>query len=267
VVKPYTADVYDTLFRGNTGGISHISVREATANNPECPNYNPELPTTWLVPWDMAALYGDTMRDHLPSADLEFIDESERPSRESIMNTDWNESDTGYIMVGNLSYPREHHKKFRDYPPAPYKRPIQWEELPPHVRKSQRNKAQFEAGQMCPYHTGGTEGKDGTYQCTCRLITDLKPHQATLHVRLLKHYLELGCEFEIQKVIRFGQSEVLRSYIDLNDSHRRPAISRINELTEYLSTRSSAKERVKLTEEKEKRCRPRRKQHSTKLRL
>jgi len=61
VVKPYTADVYDTLFRGNTGGISHITVREATANNPECPNYNPELPTTWLVPWDMAALYGDTM--------------------------------------------------------------------------------------------------------------------------------------------------------------------------------------------------------------
>jgi len=170
------------------------------------------------------------------------------------MNTEWNESDTGYIMVGNISYPREHHNKFKDYPPAPYKRPIQWEELPAHVRKSLRNKAHFEAGQKCPYHTGGTEGKDGTYQCKCRLITDLNPHEATLHVRLLKHYLEIGCEFKIQKVIRFGQSEVLRSYIDLNASHRRPAIARINELTDYLSTRSSAKERVKLSEEKEKRC-------------
>jgi len=98
------------------GGIATISHRYARANNPLVKGYDLSKPTSFMLYADANNLYGGAMSAPLPVGNFRFLTERE--------NTDFNlvviavNSDTGYIIECDLTYPKSLHHLHNDYPMA-----------------------------------------------------------------------------------------------------------------------------------------------------
>ena len=121
-------DMVEGLIRG---GVSSIyNKRLAVANNKYLPNFDPKQPSTFIVMIDANNLYGGIMEKFpLPLNDFEFTDQKWEPEIEpqfiqKVLDTS-DESNVGYIVEVDLSYPDELHDLHSDFPLAPMKQKVE----------------------------------------------------------------------------------------------------------------------------------------------
>ena len=103
-------DQINFIEKGLRGGISQISNRYQSANNPYLgeEHYDASKPTTYLQYLDMNNLYGYAMVQKLPTGLFKFL------TYEEIKSLDFQsvaaDSSSGYILEVRLSYPKEIHE-------------------------------------------------------------------------------------------------------------------------------------------------------------
>ena len=187
------------------GGISAVLNPYARANNPQCPDYNPELPLNTIMYVDANNLYGWAMSLFLPTGGFEWVEVTDKDNWAEFIAKQGDEQENGYFLEVDLEYPEELHDFHDTYPCAPEKLKIEEKYLSDH---------QKELGKKC----GAKFGSE-------KLCLTLKPKEKyILHYRNLKQYLSLGLKLsKVHRVLKFKQSPWLKEYIDMNTQFRQEA--------------------------------------------
>ena len=196
-------EIFEFVESGLRGGISGVGgLRYAKANNPECPDYNPDEPNTWINYFDATALYSWAMMQYLPTGGHKIIyrsDQSERPLEyliDKVINLP-NNSSKGLLIKCNISIPKELHEYFKDYPPCPEQRIVNIEELSAYQQKLLTD----------------NNIKLGKTQKLMLTLYDKKDY--VIHYRLLKKFVSLGIIItKISQVVSFDQSPWMQPYIE-----------------------------------------------------
>ena len=105
----------ENMMRGGTASVFHS--RFFKANIKECPDFNPDQPSTYGFMIDANNLYGGVMQtEKLPVRNFELIKHIED---EVIVNQILNMTEyslNGFILEVDLEYPEELHDDHQDYP-------------------------------------------------------------------------------------------------------------------------------------------------------
>eukprot|EP00116_Pleurobrachia_bachei_P002124 sb/3462386/ len=125
-------DMHQMIESGVRGGVSVISHRLASANNPGVDNYNPKQPETYLLYIDANNLYGWSMSQPLPVDGFTWVDIDDW-SHTTIATMELVKG-KGLILEVDLHFPHQLHDKFSDYPLAPSHTTITDEMLSPFSR-------------------------------------------------------------------------------------------------------------------------------------
>ena len=125
-------DMYLFIEEGLRGGISMISKQYSKANNPYIPNYDSDKETSYVMYLNANNLYGWAMSQPLPTDEFDWLTEEEMAT----FNVDDipDDSEEGYILEVDLSYPTALHDFHNDYPLAPEKMKISSEMLSSYCR-------------------------------------------------------------------------------------------------------------------------------------
>src|SRR5699024_3278686 len=106
------------------GGLCQQVVRHVKANNPECPNYNPELPESHILYVDSNGLYAKALSEPLPKSNFEWVD----VDIETILKHPI-DSPYGYMVEVSVECPPEIHGMIADFPPLSHHDYVNPEEL------------------------------------------------------------------------------------------------------------------------------------------
>ena len=116
------SEMYLFYERGIRGGQSVIFGKYAEANNKYMKYYDDNQETSYISYVDANNLYGWAMVKKLPCGDFKWYDSNNKRLKEWIeFILDYNENDTdiGYTLGVDLTYPDELHDNHNDYPLAP----------------------------------------------------------------------------------------------------------------------------------------------------
>jgi len=198
-------DMYHFCEQGIRGGVCTVgSKRYAKANNPLCPDYNPNNPTTWIIDLDANNLYGQSLSHMLPYQCFKWVSPANLNIEQILATSD--DANIGYFAEVDLHVPEELHDFFNDLPLAPESLVVQEEWLSDYQKKLQGESK----------HT------------TCRkLVPNLYDKEKYIvHYRLLKFYVRLGlCVTKLHRAIEFEQRAWMKPYIDFNTAKRKEAKS------------------------------------------
>ena len=97
------------------GGVSTVSNRYAKANHKYLDDFDPSLPSTYIVGYDVVNLYGYAILNKLPCSNFRFVEEPEQFDFQAVDV----EGDTGYLLEVDLTYPCKLHNLHSDFPLAP----------------------------------------------------------------------------------------------------------------------------------------------------
>ena len=185
------------------GGIATISHRYAKANNPQVPDYDDQLPTSYITYLDANNLYGAAMVEPLPVDKFRFLNENEITNFK-LMDIA-RDAETGYIIECDLQYPTHLHDAHNDYPLAPEHINITKETLSPFAQS-------FVPDNWKP-----------TPKLSPNLMDKMK---YTCHYRNLQMYVEHGLIVDkIHRILSFRQSPWLKQWIDYCTMQRMRATS------------------------------------------
>ena len=110
-------DMYLMVENNMRGGIATISHRHALANNHLVEGHDPLKSNSWITYLDANNLYGTAMSEPLPVGNFRFLDDNEIAQFDvTSIPTD---SEIGYIIECDLTYPHHLHHLHNDYPMAP----------------------------------------------------------------------------------------------------------------------------------------------------
>ena len=168
---------------GIRGGITQSVHRWAAANNPYMDEYDSSKPTKYLQYLDANNLYGWAMSQSLPTGGFRWVKCDGNPNAivEKLVN-----SDLGYLLEVDVSYPKELHDYHNDLP--------------------------FMRAKM---KINGVEKLVPNLYYKCKYI---------IHIRALKQALDHGLVLErIHRCIEFKQSPWMKEYIDFNTNLRTAA--------------------------------------------
>lgn len=87
---------------------------------------DPAKPSKFLMYLEVNNLYGKSMCENLPYGGFKWVDDTDNFDDMSILD----ESDVGYVLQVDLSYPQELHDKHKDFPFATEKLVPPWSKLP-----------------------------------------------------------------------------------------------------------------------------------------
>ena len=148
---------------------------------------------------DVNNLYGSQMQQKLPIDGYKWLSQEEINDFD-IDKTDPN-SDIGYILEVSLLYPKELHTLHDEFPLAPHKHQINFENLSPLAQS---------------IHTSCFPDKLGRHK-TEKLVGTLLPRvNYVTHYVNLKFYKDHGLVIsKIHRGIKFRQDNFLRPFIDL----------------------------------------------------
>ena len=201
-------NMYLFTMEGIRGGLSMVSKRYANANNEDTQNYDPTERKRYIIDLDCNNLYGKAMSDYLPYMDFEW---NTIISLKNILDTS-DTSERGYIVECTLFYPSFLHDYHNDYPLAPEKRSVPFEELSDFAKET------------CLKHN--LKNSVGTEKLMTTFYTK---HNYVLHYRTLKLYVILGMEVKkIHRVLQFTQAPIMRSYIMFNSAKRAEATNQFD---------------------------------------
>ena len=196
-------DHYLFLLKAMRGGMSVVSKRYSKANHPSLGNKcDPSELFKFLLFIDANNLYGKVMMDYLPVGGFRWM-KPEELTEEYICALPA-DGDYGCFVQCTLIYPPILHDLHDDYPLAPVKRKIRYEDLSPVAR------------QMCDRHKlKGSLNREkliGTFEVRRDYV---------LHYRNLQLYLKLGMKVvEFKAGLFFRQAPVMKSYIEFNSQRR-----------------------------------------------
>lgn len=185
-------EIYRMIQTGIRGGVCLCSNRYAKANNKYLADYNPKIPSNFLLYIDCNNLYGYAMCNYLPCSDFKFMQELEILQLD-ILKIPHN-SDVGYILEVDLEYPVYLHNIHNDLP-------------------------------FCPQNFIPPGSK------TKKLIPNLyDKFRYVIHYIHLQTCISHGLILKkIHRVIQFKQSPFLKQYIDLNTNLRQTAKSQFEQ--------------------------------------
>jgi len=156
------------------GGLTMVSRRHAKANNTYLgSSYDPSKPTSFLAYFDCTNLYGVSMSQSLPVSDFRWLDESEIEHFD-VQNIA-EDSNEGYVIECDFTYPTHLHNRHSDLPLATEKSAITSDMLSPYSRQLYE-------------HTHG----DVDFKPATKLLATLRDKDRyILHYRNLQLYLKL----------------------------------------------------------------------------
>lgn len=185
-------DIDQLLFveQGLRGGINQCSNRLCEANNPYMGDkYDNKKPLSYLINWDKNNLYGKAMTEKLPISNYSWCDTMNLNNVEHIKRTILNTSDNsdiGYILEVDLSYPQNLHDKHNDYPFCSE-----------HICMSNNSKIKK------------------------LVLTLYDKSNYVIHYRMLKLVLKHGLILKkVHRILKFKQSDWLTKYIMFNSNER-----------------------------------------------
>ena len=197
-------NMYFFISNGIRGGMSMVGgSRLIEANNKYMGEmYDPSKPSMYIMYFDCNNLYGVAMMEYLPHSNFQWVETITNEFMQKVLATS-PESDEGYILEVDLTYPEEIHDWHSDYPLAPEKKKICTNDLSPFTRQ---------VAQQHSIHVGQVE----------KLLTTLwKKERYVLHYRNLQLYVNLGMKLEkVHRVLKFHQRPSLREYIQFNTEKR-----------------------------------------------
>ena len=194
-------DIHLFIEKGMRGGISYIAKRYCRANNEVVKGYDESLEKSFICYWDVNNLYGAAMLEYLPYDEFEWLSDDE------IYGINFNcvsaESDVGYILKVDLKYPKELHDLHNDYPLA-------------------SEKLKVSKDMLSGYCLSIAEKYDVKVGDVAKLIPNLRDKSCyVLHYRTLQFYVSLGMVVgKINRVLRFKQSDWLKSFVMFNTTKR-----------------------------------------------
>lgn len=174
-------EMYKFIQGGIRGGIVQCTRRHAVANHKYLDDYDSSKPSEYLMYLDVNNLYGYAMSHSLPYGGFKWLDDFNHLDISNIPS----DSPTGYILEVDLDYPAIHHDKHNDFP-------------------------------FC-----AENGMLGSMKVNKLLGTLYSKKNYVIHYRTLQQCLKHGLVLtKIHRVLTFHQSEWLKQYIDLNNTHR-----------------------------------------------
>jgi len=194
-------DMYLMIENNMRGGIATISHRHAQANNPQVEGYDPSKPTSFITYLDANNLYGMAMSEPLPVGNFRFLSDQEISDFD--LNSIPPDSDTGYIIECDLTYPQHLHNLHNDYPLAPE-----------HLTVSPDMLSNFCNNIKAP-----------NWKPTQKLVPNLQNKtKYVCHYRNLQFYIKHGLILtKIHRIISFYQSPWLKPWIDYCTERRKMA--------------------------------------------
>ncbi|XP_049872417.1 uncharacterized protein LOC126380040 [Pectinophora gossypiella] len=183
-------EIYRMIQQGIRGGVCMCSKRHVKANHKYLETFDPSHPSSYIVYFDCNNLYGYSMCQTLPHSNFRFVNDSELKTLESNILNIMDDSENGFILEVDLSYPSHLHDEHNDFP-------------------------------FCPEKIISPRGKSK------KLIPNLyDKYNYVIHYVHLKKCLEHGLVLKkIHRAITFNQSNFLKKYIDLNTQLRQKAQS------------------------------------------
>ena len=110
-------EMFSCIDQGIRGGVSMITTRYAKANNPYMSNFDPTLPTSYIIYLDANNLYGWAMSQPMPTGGYTWLMPFEYRWIDWTSQTE--DQPVGYFIECDLDYPEELHAAYNDYPLAP----------------------------------------------------------------------------------------------------------------------------------------------------
>jgi hypothetical protein len=189
-------DMHLMIEKGLRGGISMVSQRFAKANNPSVESHDLADKTSYITYLDANNLYGWAMVQHLPTSGFKWADVSIEQALSHAAD-----SETGYILEVDMTYPDELHDAHNDYPLAPEKLEVQQEWLSAYQNEILGD-ANLKIKKLVP-----------NLRAKCKYV---------VHYRNLQLYAQLGMKVEkIHRALEFKQSPWMAPYIQMNTELRK----------------------------------------------
>ena len=192
--------MFQMIDNGIRGGVAMIVKRFAKANNPALgEEYNPNLPTSYIIYLDANNLYGWAMSQFMPFKDFRWLKSDDWEKIDWTVQRD--DQPIGYFIECDLLYDKSFHDMHNDYPLAPERMQMNFEKLNETQLKILRN-----------YRISKSSLQ----------VTKLVPHflprkKYCVHYLNLKFYMEHGLTLEkVHRVIAFEQKPWLAPYINKN---------------------------------------------------
>lgn len=176
-------DIIMFIEKGIRGGLTQCSKRYAEANNKYMNTYDKNKSSTFLMYYDINAMYSWAMMQYLPYKDIKWVDD--------VDNLNFNVSDDneiGYILEVDLEYPEKLHDNYSDLPMAPEQM------IPPNSKESKMLGTLFN-----------------------------KEKYVLHYRNLKQYLTEGLILTKIHRAIKFDQKDWLKLYIDLNSKLRQQA--------------------------------------------
>ena len=194
-------EMYEFFEDGIRGGMSFVNTHHVVAES-----------GTFISYWDENNLYGNALRQLLPTSDFRWLTDHE------IATFDWLNMDVegefGYTLKVDLHYPVNIHDITQDFPLAPEPGNVTFDMFTPFMRDQWERRCEFRSG-----NKGYKPEKKLLMTCRDKI-------EYVVHFKLLKFYLEMGMEItRIHQVIQFRQLPIFKDYIDGNSAKRSVATS------------------------------------------
>ena len=151
-----------------------------------------------LIFYFCSNLYGTCLSNLLPVNEFKWLDSNE------IQSIDWQSIDEnanqGYILEVDLRYPEGLHESHAEFPLAPIKRKITFNDLSP----LQQRRLIEDKG----------ERKAKSYKSEKLVVTLEDRNNYVVHIKNLKLYLKLGMKLnKVHRVLTFRQSAFIEPYV------------------------------------------------------
>ena len=184
------------------GGITTINHRHFAANNEYLNDYDPQIPSSYIMYVDANNLYGKGISEKLPTGNFRWLSQQELEAF-NIVEMDPN-GETCYILEVDLIYPKELHDIHNDYPLAVECKYIKKEDI-------------------SPYNKQFLEDHDETFKSTRKLCPDLRDKKKYVcSLKNLKFFMRHGLILErIHRILAADQSNFLNPYIEFNSQKRK----------------------------------------------
>ena len=204
-------DTYQFVEMGLRGGFSGGGdLRYAEANNPYCPDYDPQKETSYIAYWDANQLYPYALSGSLPVGNFRWVPESELEffTVEHIMSLGEEDSE-GFFFEVDMSFDEKDHDRFNAFPPCPVRRSVEKSEMSSYQQELMEKMSLPNASLKTP-----------------KLIADLTPRKHfVIHYSELKRLIDVGVRLDrIHRALRFDQSPWMRSFVELCTNKRAAAI-------------------------------------------
>jgi len=202
-------DKYLFIENSIRGGISVASQRYAKANNKYLNNFDSNKDSSFITYLDANSLYSTAMCEYLPVNNFKWLSQKEI----TFFNISKikNESNIGFILEVDLSYPDYLHDLHNDYPLCPEHFDVDLNML----SKNQKDALSL----LNPFKNLNSAYKNN------KLIPNLyNKNKYIIHSRHLKLVKELGLKVDkIYRILSFNQSKWLKPYIDFTVNQRKQA--------------------------------------------